>query len=100
MQLAAVEQILPYMQGHWKTWQASQVGRSRLHLIYASRISILGTLEHVGASSGMQQQEQAGLADVPSSCDSSCNSYSLAVHCSVSEQQPRPVDAQCPQRVC
>ena len=22
------------MQGHWKTWQASQVGRNRLHLIW------------------------------------------------------------------
>jgi hypothetical protein len=25
---------LPYIQGHWKTLQASQVGRMRLHLIY------------------------------------------------------------------
>ena len=33
----------PYTQGHWKTWQASQVGRSRLHLIYRSRISMRET---------------------------------------------------------
>lgn len=24
----------PYIHGHWKTWQASQDGRSLLHLIY------------------------------------------------------------------
>lgn len=46
-----------------------------------------------------RRRPQLSTIDSPSSCDSSCNSYSRGAHCSVSLRRPRPVDARCPQRV-